>query len=207
MAAANPAVSFRHQAPRKLTAHETADSLDHWIHEFTNYIQRDPTYSPFLACNWSYEAVNMGFTEAVGDVSILQRAANCKLFLAHINAFMANPYSRNAIEKRTTNVESVWNLLRERYNVTKLAESLLDIGTLVYDKSESYASFFQKVVYYVEMNLAPANITVDHVSTGTGDKLTVTLMDLSVATEDRCQTLRESARGLCCADKERKPSI
>ena len=178
MAAANAAI--RLQLPRKLNNIETADSLDHWIDTYVDYIQRDPILATFLTCNWNYAEDNMGFTVAAGGVAPAQRAANCKIFLSHVNSFLPNPYSRNAIAKRTTNVESIWTLLREKYNVTKSAETLLDIGTLSHDKTESYASFFQKVVYYIEMNLAPANITVDHVATGEdGDELSVTLMDLA----------------------------
>ena len=178
MAAANAAI--RLQLPRKLTNIETADSLDHWIDTYVDYIQRDPILAPFLTCDWNYAADNMGFTVAAGGVEPAQRAANCKIFLSHVNSFLPNPYSRNAIAKRSTNVESIWTLLREKYNVTKSAETLLDIGNLKHDKTESYASFFQKVVYYIEMNLAPANITVDHVATGAdGDELSVTLMDLA----------------------------
>ena len=171
--------TLRLQIPRKLNNSETAETLDHWIHTYKDYVSRDPILAPFLNTNWNYNANNMGFTQPIADVQPAQLAINCKQFLSHVNSFMANPYSRKAIERRTTNVESIWTLLREKYNVTKSAESLLDIGNLAYDKSESYACFFEKVVYYVEMNMAPANTTVNHVTTGAeGDKLSVTLMDL-----------------------------
>ena len=171
--------TLRLQIPRKLNSSETAETLDHWIHSYTDYVSRDPILAPFLNTNWNYNAGNMGFTRPIAEVQPAQLAINCKQFLSHVNSFMANPYSRKSIEQRTTNVESIWTLLREKYNVTKSAESLLDIGNLAYDKSESYACFFEKVVYYVEMNMAPANTTVNHVTTGAeGDKLSVTLMDL-----------------------------
>ena len=180
MAMANAAQgTLRLQTPRKLNSSETAETLDHWIHSYTDYASRDPILAPFLNTNWNYNDVNMGFTQPIAEVQPAQLAINCKQFLSHVNSFMANPYSRKSIEQRTTNVESIWTLLREKYNVTKSAESLLDIGNLAYDKSESYACFFEKVVYYVEMNMAPTNTTVNHITTGAeGDKLTVTLMDL-----------------------------
>ena len=171
--------TLRLQTPRKLNSSETAETLDHWIHSYTDYASRDPILAPFLNTNWNYNDVNMGFTQPIAEVQPAQLAINCRQFLSHVNSFMANPYSRKSIEQRTTNVESIWTLLREKYNVTKSAESLLDIGNLAYDKSESYACFFEKVVYYVEMNMAPQNTTVNHITTGAeGDKLTVTLMDL-----------------------------
>ena len=125
---------------------ETADTLDHWISSFEVYIKRDPIMAPFLNANWNPNADNMGQDNvAAGN--------NCELFLAHLASFMTVPYHKKTIMKRTTSLESVWHLLRGIYNVEKSAETLLDIGTLAYDKAESYASFYYKIVYYIEMNL------------------------------------------------------
>ena len=170
--------------PRDLKNTETSDSLDHWINQFTVYIQRDPLMAPFLTGQWNSAADNMGFTAgpnaAADALSPAEQAANCKIFLAHLASFMEVPYHRTAIEKRTTSLASVWALLRKIYNVEKSAESFLDIGMITYSKSESYLSFYYRILYYVENNLADANITVDTISTGgTGDKLTVSLMDMA----------------------------
>ena len=51
---------------------------------------------------------------------------------------------------------------------------------ITYRKAELYLSFFYRILYYVENNLAEANTTVNTVSMGaTGDKLTVSLMDMA----------------------------
>ena len=182
MAAANSAV--KSQVPDKLKSHETADSLEHWIHKFKVYIQRDPILSPYLTLTWNYNQDNMGFVDPQGDLpegqlSAAMKAEHCKLFLAHVASFMAKSYYTRKIERRTTSANSIWKLLRELYNVEISADTLLDIGNISYDKSESYLSFFHKLLYHAESNLAPANMTVDHVTTGAdGDSLTVTMMDL-----------------------------
>ena len=171
---------MRFHRPRDLGTNETADTLDHWISQFTVYIQRDPIMSPFLTVEWNPNHATMGFTEGREGVAPAQRATNCKLFLSHLASFLTVPYHRKSIEKRTTDIESVWFLLRGIYNVEKSTETLLDIGNLTHDKAESYASFFHKLVYHIEMNLAPADIEVNHVKTGEdGDELSVTLLDMA----------------------------
>ena len=171
---------MRFHRPRDLGTNETADTLDHWIGQFTVYVQRDPIMSPFLDMDWNPNHATMGFTEAREGVAPAQRATNCKLFLSHLASFLTVPYHKKSIEKRTTNIESVWTLLRGIYNVEKSTETLLDIGNLTHDKAESYASFFHKLVYHIEMNLAPRDIEVNHVTTGEdGDDLSVTLLDMA----------------------------
>ena len=140
MAAVN--VQTRFKIPEKLEIKETAESLAKWISDFKVYAQRDPTWAPFLTETWDFNDDDMGFTDPAGGVpegqlSAAEKGRNCKLFLAHLTTFLKRPYYNNAIEERTTSIESVWKLLRRIYNVELLAESLLDIGDLTYDKSES----------------------------------------------------------------------
>ena len=170
---------MRFHRPRDLGNHETAASLDHWQNQFIVYIQRDTLMSPYLTGTWNFGAANMGFTTELDGVTAVNRGLNCKLFLSHLASFMTVPYHRKTIEQRSTSLEDVWKILRGIYNVEKDAETLMDIGPLVYDKSESYQSFYHKIVYLIEMNLAPGNITVNQIATGDGDTLTVTLLDMA----------------------------
>ena len=164
---------MRFHRPRDLNTKETADTLDHWISSFEVYIKRDPVMAPFLIANWNPNADNMGQADAAAG-------NNCELFLAHLASFMTVPYHKKTIMKRTTSLESVWHLLRGIYNVEKSAETLLDIGTLAYDKAESYASFYHKIVYYIEMNLCPEDVEVNHVNSGEdGDEISITLLDMA----------------------------
>ena len=169
---------MRFSKPRDLEVKEIAVTLDHWITQFKVYAQRDPIMVNFLTGTWNPNAEHMGYVDTPQETAVI-KAANCKMFLCHIASFMKVPYYNVAIQTRTTSLESVWQMFRKMYNVEKSADTMINIGTLVYNKSESYASFFAKIQYFIEMNLAPAGITVDHVSTGAGDKLTVTLMDLA----------------------------
>ena len=175
----------RFQRPDNLQIKETAESLDKWISDFKVYIQRDPVFAPFLTETWDYDEPNMGFVDPAegvprGDLPAATKATNCKLFLAHFTTFLKRPYHNRGIQERTTSCDSIWKLLRTVYNVEPSAENLLDIGDVTYDKSESHLSFFHKIIYMIESNMAPGAITVDHVTTGAnGDKLSVTLMDVA----------------------------
>ena len=168
---------MRFSKPRDLEAVETAATLDHWFTQFEVYAKRDPLMTPFLTNTWNPNAVNMGFGD--NEDGILQ-ASNCKLFLAHVASFLKIPYYNVAIQTRTTSFASIKEMFRTMHNVEKSADTMIDIGTLVYTKAESYASFYAKVVYFIEMNMAGPGITVDYVNTGAdGDKISVTLLDLA----------------------------
>ena len=170
---------MRFQKPRLLEAHETADSLEHWKNEFEVYLTRDDKMSPFLTLTWDASAVNMGL-RAQGDTTPAEMAARCKLFLGHVCSFFKYPYYNKKIKERSTSVQSIYNILEEIYNVEKTAESFLTLGKVTKASSESFSVFYAKILYLVEQNLAPANITVDNVETGAhGDKLTVTMMDMA----------------------------
>ena len=170
---------MRFQKPRLLEAEETADSLEHWRNEFEVYLTRDDKMAPFLTLNWDASAENMGL-RAQGEITAAERAASCKLFLGHVCSFFKYPYYNKKIKERSTSLQSIYNILEEIYNVEKTAESFLTLGKISKSNSESHSVFYAKILYLVEQNLAPANVTVDNVETGAqGDKLTVTMMDMT----------------------------
>ena len=154
----NTSHAIKFPIPNKLKSKETTDSLEHWIHQFKVYVQRDPLLSPYLTLTWTPGTQNMGFVDPVGDLpagtlSAEQKAINCKLFLAHVASFMEKSYYKKAIEQRTTSTESIWQLLRQIYNIETSAKTLLDIGKMSHDKSETYLSFYHQLLYHVETNM------------------------------------------------------
>ena len=60
--------------------------------------------------------------------------------------------------------------------------TLFDLASLTYNSAEdiSYYNFYAKILWIIEMNLAPPGITVNGISTGEdGDKMTISLMDFA----------------------------
>ena len=181
MAGANQTSIMRLPKPRELTDMETADSLKHWINQATVYIQRDTFMQPFLTRTWNAAARNRG-QAAHGDIPAEDMSTYNELFLKHIASFLPNPFFKEKVLKRTTDINSVWTIFRENYNVDTCAESFLDLSTLEYKKTESYFTFYHRILYTIEQNLAPANTTVDQLTTPEGgDKLSVSIMDVAAS--------------------------
>ena len=173
--------SIKMRVPRPLEKKETAESLGQWRNLFTNYTQRDPIFSPFLTCKWRREQPMLGFTDIDGGLTAAEQKANCELFLSHIASFLKEPYWNNKILKRTSDLNDVWIIFDEIFNIEHNADSLLDIASMKYDSSESYSSFLARIQFHMENHLPPASITVDHVSSGAnGESMSIMVMDLAV---------------------------
>ena len=167
---------MKFQKPRDLNDVKDRDSLEHWINKFTVYAHRDPDMAPFLTRTWDINEPHM-HQAALGENTPAQMAAKCKLFLRHVTSFLPNPYFKH-IKQRTTSLSTVWDLFREVFNIEKDASSTLDLVDIDMNKSKPYLTFWHRLVYLMENNLAPANLTVNHVNSGAlGDKLTISMMD------------------------------
>ena len=170
-------VTMRFQRPRDLEANETADSLEHWKNQLEVYLKRDPTLSMFLEETWN---TNEEFyaLEAREGVTQEQMMANCKIFLGHICSFFKYPYYNHLIKERSTDLASIYSILSDIYNIETNLTSFMSIAKVTKSKSESYAVFYQKIVYLVQQNLAPAGKVVQYIPTpAEGDKLSVSLLD------------------------------
>ena len=58
---------MRFQQPRDLEAHETADSLEHWMNQLEVYLKRDPTLSVFLEEDWDPSAAHYALEAKAGE--------------------------------------------------------------------------------------------------------------------------------------------
>ena len=151
--------------------------MEHWINQFEVYLKRDPTLSIFLGEQWNPAAAHHGL-EAKAGFTQEQMAANCKIFLGHVCSFLKYPYYNHLIKERTTDIESVYDILREIYHIEKDISSFTTVAKVKKLSTESYAVFYAKIVYLMEQNLAPAGKTVNRVTTPeNGDKMSVSLLD------------------------------
>ena len=170
-------VAMRFQRPRDLEADETASSLEHWKNQLEVYLKRDPTLAVFLGETWNPQAANYGL-EAKAGFTQEQMEANCKIFLGHICSFFKYPYYNHLIKERSTDMESIYDILNEIYHIEKDVSSFTTVAKVKKNSAESYAVFYAKIVYLMEQNLAPAGKTVNRVVTpATGDKMSVSLLD------------------------------
>ena len=173
----NNQVTMRFQRPRDLEADETSSSLEHWMNQLEVYLKRDPAMSIFLEETWNPAAQHYGL-EAKEGFTQEQMEANCKIFLGHICSFFKYPYYNHLIKERSTNMESIYDILREIYHIEKDVSSFTTVAKVKKNSTESYAVFYAKIVYLMEQNLAPAGKTVKRITTPVGgDKMSVSLLD------------------------------
>ena len=172
--------SVRHQLPEKLKEVETASTLEQWKTTFVTYAQRDPLLTPFLTANWDFELPDRGFTSIDGGLTAGEQNTNCELFLKQLTSFLKYPYWNRRIVERTKNLKAVWEIFNEIFNIEHTADSLLDIASMKINASEPYSSFLARIQFHLENHLPSAGITVDNISSGTGEKMTIMVMDLAV---------------------------
>ena len=104
---------------RTLNKIETLDTLTQWKTTVRNFYRRDDQYKFFLLRTtvWNPTVDNYGFqAETVG----LQRAApeikeDLEVFLNLISGFLPFSFLRERLEKNTTSMKDVWNLIFEVY--------------------------------------------------------------------------------------------
>ena len=152
---------MRFQRPRDLEANEYSSSLEHWINQLEGPkgLKRDPAMSIFLGETWNPAAAHYGL-EAKDGFTQVQMEANCKIFLGHICSFFKYPYYNYLIEERSTDIESIYDILREIYNIKKDVSSFTTVAKVKKTSTESYAVFYAKIVYLMEQNLAPAILSL-----------------------------------------------
>ena len=173
-------MSVRFPIPDKLNEKETAPSLEQWKTSFVTFAQRDPTMAAFLTANWDNSLPNRGFHNIDGGLTAAEQSANCELFLKHLVSYLKTPYWNNRIIERSTSLESVWKIFNEIFDIEHTADSLLDITSMKLSASESYSSFLARIMFHLENHLPGAGITVDNITSGGGEKMSIMVMDLAV---------------------------
>ena len=176
----NIKMSVRFPIPEKLNEKETAPSLEQWKTSFVTFAQRDPTMAPFLTAAWDTTQLNRGFRNIDRGLTAVEQNANCELFLRHLVSYLKTPYWNNRIIDRSTSLESVWKIFNEIFDIEHTADSLLDIASMKLSASESYSSFLARIMFHLENHLPGAGITVDNITSGPGEKMSIMVMDLAV---------------------------
>ena len=168
--------------PRRLEQQEHLQSLNQWKAVFRNFYRRCPYYGYFLAPSTSWNSsANRGFQtpEPTGlkrDQQTL--ATDLDGFLDCIGSYTPFDYLGDKLKKESTNIDSVWELLYEVYDVEINTTNFMDYALMRREPEESYRSFYNRLVGYMRQHLPKSSITADGVtSPTTGEDLTIALLD------------------------------
>ena len=162
----------RNPPPRMLSSQETLYSLNHWITNFRTYYRRDSYYKCFLLpdATWAPNELHYGQRQERVDGTVVRSAQDksedlCD-FLNTLIGYLPFPYLTEKILKATTNLQQVWDVIREHYGLKVTSESLLDFPTLHKLEDESHRQFYDRLMAHARLHLAGPNQVVDGINTG-----------------------------------------
>ena len=83
------------------------------------------------------------------------------MFLGHVCSFLEYLFYNHIINiiDRSTDLQSIYGILRDIYHIKKDVKSFFDIARVTKKSAESYSIFYQKIVYLMEQNMALATST------------------------------------------------
>ena len=164
--------------PRHLNQIESLDSLNHWKTIFRNYFRRDSIFKQFLSSTstWDPTQANYGLA-AVGDVPPEDRKDSLVDFLSHLAGFLPHSYLTSKLVENTTKLEDCWTIIYEHYNVQVTPETFLDIENIKKEPGENYRQFYERLLQYAKLHLAPVNAQVDGHTNQVADKMCISLMN------------------------------
>ena len=169
--------------PRQLGTAETLESLTHWKNTFRTYFKKDDSYKPLMRLNkiWDPSAVNYGQVDENEGLerSVSEVKEDLMDLLNTLAGFLPHSYLTDKLVSNTNNWNDVWQIIYEHYGVTITGETLLDFEDLHKENGETHRQFFERLLQHTRQHLAPANIKVEHISTGAqAEKMSVSLMNM-----------------------------
>ena len=171
--------------PRMLEAKETTHTLIHWRNAFYNYFRRDDLYQRFFepGATWDPTDDNYGFKDETGDRK--RSAAMLKSDLLALLQVMAGhlpfSYVTEKILTTTTCMQDCYDIIHDLYEAEVNSNTFLDMATMVKSTTETYRTFYERIVNHVRLHLAKPNQRFDGLSSGLhGDKLNITMLNMCV---------------------------
>ena len=169
-------------APRRLEQQENLQSLNQWKSVFRNYYRRCPYNSFFLQPTTSWDnSESRGFTAP--EPSGLKRdaltlAADLDGFLECVGSYCPFDYVSDKLKSESRNVQSVWDILFEIYDLELNTSNYMDYATMTRDTDETYRGYFNRLVGFVRQHLPRNAVHAEGVSSpNTGEELTIALLD------------------------------
>ena len=149
---------------------------------FRNYFRRCQFYSYFLqpGINWTNTA-NRGFI--ANETSGLKRtpellASDLEGFLECLASYLPFDYVSDKLLQESTNMDTVWSIIYEIYDVEINTTHYLDYATMSRNPQETYRNYFNRLVGFVRQHLPSNRVEAEGVkSPVTGEALTIGLLD------------------------------
>ena len=163
--------------PRKLEQKETLDTLDHFKRTVRLFYKRETSFSKFFkpGVAWNFTTPNYGLEgdEAEEDADNLEDLLNA------ISDHLPFPYLSGRIIQETKNLQDVWDIFYQHYGCNPTQQSFLDYAEFKKGHTESYLTFYERLIHHQRTHLAPVGAAV---GTGTAnsaaDKLTVSMQNM-----------------------------
>ena len=160
------------RAPKQwcLTKSETINSFENWKQNLKYILALDPHFAPFLAegGTWnkkSRDVANRGFTSDAADQensrTALQKATMLELMLGQV-ANYCPAISRHAIIKKSTSMDSIWQLIRSHFGFQSTGGHFLDFADIMHEPGERPEDLYQRLMAFVEDNLLATDGSIAH---------------------------------------------
>ena len=168
--------------PRQLTANETLETLSHWKTTLRTFYEKDDTYKVFFKKDYVWDNSKENFDLKDEEDGEMRKAADVSEdledLLNTLSGYLPHSYLTDKILNNTKNIEDVWRIIHEHYNVKITSESLLDFESLHKKSEETHRQFFERLLQHTKQHLAPKNVKVENFTTTEADKMSVSLMNM-----------------------------
>ncbi|MEO1148065.1 MAG: retropepsin-like aspartic protease [Cyanobacteria bacterium J06638_22] len=159
------------RAPKQwsLTKNETVTSFESWRQNLIYTLALDNKFSPYLAkeCTWLKASADpkRGFKDDENDVVNRQTADQKCTMLELMLGQIANYcpiIARNAITKKSTSLDGIWQTIRAHFGFQSTGAHFLDLGDIKLETDERYEDLFQRLSAFFEDNLVTKDSALTH---------------------------------------------
>ena len=162
------------RAPKQwlLTKVETVNSFESWQQHLQYVLSLDPNFAPFLVSGASWEKktksnATRGFVDDTVPIptesrkTAAQKVTLLELMLGQIANFCP-VMSRNTIIRRSTSIDSIWQLIRAHYGFQSTGAHFLDLADFKLEQDECPEDLFQRLTAFFDDNLSSTTGGLSH---------------------------------------------
>ena len=175
--------TIKYPPPRSLGERETYQDLSSWWSTVEVFYSRDSQFEIFLEdrTTWNSAQQHYGFAAEEDGLerTAATKARHLKNFLTLLSTHLPFPYMLVKLVKETTSLSSVKDTIFKAYGARTTHDSFLDFLVISRTPTETYLTFFERLVDHVRIHLAPAATAAGHIpAIAQADSINITMMDL-----------------------------